>query len=288
MSHGKTQVLEISQGGPGRSTKRIGFDFVRDFSSDFAFDMSGFIQIFIFAGFLASALPANVGKLPPSFEICHTKQPKYDVCLLNAVEKAVQSLVKGYPPLGIHSIDPLSIIELDIDQGNGPISIKLKFKDLKISGFRDAKLSNIQYDIKNYKYAATAKVPKVVLKGNYNINGKVLILPIFGNGTCSLVLDNVTARINLNGKESKKGGKIYMVTDHFDFKFDTTKLSMKFENLFNGDKQLGDNMNVFLNENWDEILAELKPAIQDVFGAAFAQISNRIFTKVPYGDIFPE
>lgn len=30
-----------------------------------------------------------------------------------------------------------------------------------------------------------------------------------------------------------------MVTDHFDFKFDTTKLSMKFENLFNGDKQLG-------------------------------------------------
>ena len=47
-------------------------------------------------------------------------------------------------------------------------------------------------------------------------------------------------------------------------------------------------MNVFLNENWNEILAELKPSIQDVFGAAFAEISNRIFTKVPYSDIFPE
>lgn len=50
----------------------------------------------------------------------------------------------------------------------------------------------------------------------------------------------------------------------------------------------GDNMNRFLNDNWDEILKELKPAVQETFGLAFAEISNRIFTKVPYADIFPQ
>lgn len=46
-------------------------------------------------------------------------------------------------------------------------------------------------------------------------------------------------------------------------------------------------MNVFINENWPEILKELKPAIQDAFGAAFGDITNRIFKKVPYNKIFP-
>jgi hypothetical protein len=49
----------------------------------------------------------------------------------------------------------------------------------------------------------------------------------------------------------------------------------------------GDNMNKFLNENWPVILNELKPGIQDAFGAAFGDISNRIFHKVPYNKIFP-
>lgn len=43
----------------------------------------------------------------------------------------------------------------------------------------------------------------------------------------------------------------------------------------------GDNMNRFLNENWPEILKELKPSIDDTFGAAFQAIADRIFHKVP-------
>lgn len=45
-------------------------------------------------------------------------------------------------------------------------------------------------------------------------------------------------------------------------------------------------MNRFLNENSVEIFNELKPAIQQTFGAAFAEISNRIFTKVPFEEVF--
>ena len=47
-------------------------------------------------------------------------------------------------------------------------------------------------------------------------------------------------------------------------------------------------MNTFLNENWFEVLKELKPAISDGFGEVFKQISNRVFSKVPLDKILPE
>ena len=48
----------------------------------------------------------------------------------------------------------------------------------------------------------------------------------------------------------------------------------------------GDNMNRFLNENWPDILRELKPSIDETFGAAFKAIANRIFMNIPSNSIF--
>lgn len=48
----------------------------------------------------------------------------------------------------------------------------------------------------------------------------------------------------------------------------------------------GDNMNVFLNENWEDILKELQPGFEDSLSQAFLEISNRVFTKVPFDQIF--
>lgn len=45
-------------------------------------------------------------------------------------------------------------------------------------------------------------------------------------------------------------------------------------------------MNVFLNENWREILGELKPAMQDAFGSAFREITNRMYSRVPYDKLY--
>ena len=61
---------------------------------------------------------------------------------------------------------------------------------------------------------------------------------------------------------------------------------MSFENLFNGDKALGDNMNLFLNENWQDILKELKPSISEALSQIFAALINAVFGKVPYNEIW--
>lgn len=47
-------------------------------------------------------------------------------------------------------------------------------------------------------------------------------------------------------------------------------------------------MNVFLNENWQEILKELKPAISKAFGEAFRSIGNSVFSRIPLNQIAPK
>lgn len=59
------------------------------------------------------------------------------------------------------------------------------------------------------------------------------------------------------------------------------------ENLFNN-KALSDNMNSFLNENWQIILAELKPSVRDTLSTIVSGIISSVFDKLPYEDLFSE
>lgn len=61
---------------------------------------------------------------------------------------------------------------------------------------------------------------------------------------------------------------------------------MNFGNLFKGDKALGDNTNKFLNENWQDILNELKANLFDAFGQVVESLINSVFSKIQYKDLF--
>lgn len=96
-------------------------------------------------------------------------------------------------------------------------------------------------EVDKYHFIAPLKLPEgVSLKGHYKIDGKVLILPIKGEGACDLRLDNITAVVELIGKERKVKDIVYMEIEDFKFTFETTRLRIKFENLFNGNKQLSE------------------------------------------------
>lgn len=244
------------------------------------------------AGLLAVAAVAAAApkSLPSTWPTCKKTDPKLGECVRDAVHVAVRDLAaKGAKEFGVFPIEPLMIKQLDIDQGTGPVSIKLNFKDLQIYGLAAAHVGVVKAEVDKYHFVAPLTLPDGVhLKGQYKIDGKVLVLPIKGEGACDLKLSNITGMVELVGKQHKVKDVVYMTLEDFKFTFDTTRLQIKLENLFNGNKQLSDSMNVFLNENWADILGELKPAIQQAFGAAFGDISNRIFRKVPYHTIFKD
>lgn len=146
--------------------------------------------------------------------------------------------------------------------------------------------SGFTADPRTSKYEVHATVPKITINGKYKVNGQVLVLPIQGDGNANLIFDNLSLVVKYKPRIVEKKGKIYIQTDKFALDFDTTRLHIQLENLFNGQKLLGDNMNLFLNENWRDILTELKPAINLALEELFKGIINRIFSRIPYNDIF--
>jgi len=48
----------------------------------------------------------------------------------------------------------------------------------------------------------------------------------------------------------------------------------------------GDNMNLFLNENWMEVLKDMQPAFERALSAAFISIAQEFFNRIPLNQIF--
>lgn len=61
---------------------------------------------------------------------------------------------------------------------------------------------------------------------------------------------------------------------------------MQFSNLFKGDKALSEGTNQFLNENWQDILNELKPVLKKAIGSIINGVVSPVFNKFPYDQFF--
>ncbi|XP_015366046.1 PREDICTED: protein takeout-like [Diuraphis noxia] len=232
---------------------------------------------------------ASVVKLPKGFIACKKDDPGVNTCIQQALQTAVPHLVKGIPSLGLIPIDPLIISQMDINQGvsNGPLDIKLSFKDLYIHNIGSIKITSMKSNINNHTFNLKADFDEpLVLEGMYNIQGKIIILPIRGEGKSNLTLAALKVSIDINGKPVTRRGEEYMELESLDLKFSTSRLYIQLDNLFNGDQLLGNNMNMFMNQNWREILKDLQPAFESALGMAFQSVAHQFFYKVPYGKIF--
>lgn len=88
------------------------------------------------------------------------------------------------------------------------------------------------------------------------------------------------------GEPFEKKGKTYMRLVDYKVSIVPEKMTFRFDNLFNGDKRLGDEINKVLNENWDSIFNDVKAGYDESFGLIFKDLANRVFTRVPFNEIF--
>lgn len=93
-------------------------------------------------------------------------------------------------------------------------------------------------------------------------------------------------RIVFTGKPYEKNGETYMEATNLKLLSKPKHIYYHFDNLFNGDKALGDNMNAFLNDNWEPIYKEVQESFQNAFAEIFQKIISDVFSKYPYDKFF--
>nr|XP_013113143.1 unnamed protein product [Stomoxys calcitrans] len=212
-------------------------------------------------------------------------------CIANLINYILSEKYEGDESINLKSIDPLPLETVHIQQGEeSAVNIDMVLTNNSVQGWRTARAVQVKGFGKDMtkKNRLVFHAKALSLVGDYSINGKILILPIKGSGLSNITLVDVTLQMDFVGTPVEKDGATYMTIKDMMLDGEPSKIIYKVDNLFNGDKVLGDNMNLFLNENWKDIYNEVRPALARGFSVIYGAVINEVFTKFPYDKFFVE
>jgi Haemolymph juvenile hormone binding protein (JHBP) len=134
---------------------------------------------------------------------------------------------------------------------NSRFNLKSTFKDVKIHGLSTSKLNRTSINLDKFKIKSDIYTERLEMVGNYDMKGQVVFLPLEGRGKANISMHKLTSRHELFGEYyTKPDGETYINITDYKIKFKPKRVVFSFENLFNGDKNLGRTMNKFMNDNW--------------------------------------
>jgi hypothetical protein len=144
--------------------------------------------------------------------------------------------------------------------------------------------------------------PKIIIQCRYKLDGEVLLLPIKGQGQATVILGELQLCCGvvqnrafleemeilniLSFEEVRKSGKTHIKFVKSELEMDPSLVHYNFENLFNGDKVLSDNINGVLNDNWKEVFDEMKKDYTETVNRILIGLMNGFFAKVSIEEAF--
>ncbi|CAG4930267.1 unnamed protein product [Colias eurytheme] len=239
----------------------------------------------LFVLFLAvwSASPLS---LPDYLKSCSRNDPKLNECALKSARESLNLFALGDPSRGLLPLDPLYVAEMKIyvPDKNG---LKVVFKNNYFKGLAKLQMEDLKFDLDKKLITADALVTLDV-KNEYEVSGKILVLPIRSSGDASIKLKNTLLHIRIWYKHIKADdNKVYWNITKHDTKYEVEKATFRLENLLN-DKNIGDQINKLLNEMWREIVADVGPSICESLSASVVNNLAVLLNQVPYDELMPE
>ncbi|CAH1371389.1 unnamed protein product [Tenebrio molitor] len=175
---------------------------------------------------------------------------------------------------------------MTIDAGKGPVAVTQKFKNCRMSGFHAMKLHNFEFDFDKKTIHIVGTYPEIKKQCQYEFDGKILLLPIKGRGPSTIILKNLHIRHPFEYEEIKRKNKTYIKILSCNVTLTPELMSFNFENLFDGNKELGDNTNQVLNDNWKEVFDDVKNGYSEVFSQILIKLYDNFFSKVSLEEAF--
>ncbi|XP_014245421.1 protein takeout-like [Cimex lectularius] len=222
--------------------------------------------------------------LPEYLHICHRNQPDLAGCIKQSVEDLRPNLIQGIPELGVPPIEPLIIEEPISTKGSG---LTVTTKDLKAHGGGNFTILSMAIDIPSYIYKFTIAFDHLKILGNYVVDGKILMIPIKGDGDMICDVYNVEAFVTMHGEQITKDGVNQLHFKAMDVDVNVANGKIVLSNLFGGEKLLGDTINAAINLNFQYFLKELKPIISESLSLFILRSANKICDGLPYDEILP-
>ncbi|XP_044740772.1 protein takeout-like [Chrysoperla carnea] len=236
------------------------------------------VIIFLFCFTSAKHLPSYL----ENFGKCHRNSTQFDPCVLETLQLALPFILKGDPKYNIPNMLPLEIPEIIISGGK---NLVLKLVNISIIGLDDMKLAHVDVDSTNMKVKIKGEASKVMIIGNYDVKGQILVLPIIGKGTANFTFDDVTFIYSYSYGNIVRHNDQYFTIIGNHFTFDSQKAYLHLDRIFQDDERLNKETNLVINENWREIIDDMRPDIGETIGSIVTAIISGYYAHIPASEL---
>ncbi|XP_013109443.2 protein takeout [Stomoxys calcitrans] len=251
--------------------------------------LSIFLLTLLSAWTIIEAAPSS-GKrtrLPSFLKVCRRSDPQLNKCARNSLYALKDRLEYGIPELYIPPLEPLIIPEIKMNQDTGAVYLKSTYRNVELYGMSKFNIKSFNIDPSKMKFTTVMHFPNLTMNADYDIDGKIMMMPMEGSGQCNANFTDVTMTTVISGEREKKNGKTYLKVRDIKVNYKVDRVKIHLKNLFNGDKALGDRMNEFLNENWDSLSEELRPLLEKALSRVVRTSTDKLFKAYSYDDLLP-
>ncbi|KAH8322558.1 hypothetical protein KR074_005893, partial [Drosophila pseudoananassae] len=201
-----------------------------------------------------------------SIRPCSRDDPQLERCIIDAVYKIRPLLVHGdlgdgykTPPL-----EPLALDDIELGRTS---QFQAVFQNLEALGG-----SNFIIDR---------------LMGTYSLHLNLLLLDIKGRGNMQGYCENAKASVKMRGTRYQRNGQDFAKFTKMTMRIQFKDFKLNLENLFNGDRILGDVGNRLINNNQDLYLNEIVPGLERGLSKKFLDVANEILATATFDEMFP-
>ncbi|KAL9890614.1 circadian clock-controlled protein daywake-like [Glossina fuscipes] len=226
--------------------------------------------------------------LPPEIQKCKTGD---HACITQRINEVIRLYPKGNPTFGL---DDFSLIKLNKisaakKSSNSPVQLNFILSNLELRGIEKLTMFSSKGFVKDIKnIELDFNIPLLRINSLYELDGKLLLLPIKGKGNVEVILHDAHFVVTINVELEKRQGKNYIKFKKLVAKVEPKSTTFKFENLFDGNKELTDATNKVLTDSWQDVWNELGKDFNQGFADALYLILTPVADSISYDDYFAD
>ncbi|XP_017755831.1 PREDICTED: circadian clock-controlled protein-like [Eufriesea mexicana] len=153
---------------------------------------------------IASWTAAAIAELPPGVEPCPRTNDlaQYDRCVVKQLNVITPYLAKGIPSLKLPALDPLFLPSLTVDRNLEALKIKANMSQIRVYGATNFLIDDLKANPNDLSVSIKVQLPHVHVNGDYDVQGRLLLLPLNGAGSFKGNFTNTEVQVNAQGKEA--------------------------------------------------------------------------------------
>ncbi|XP_052132832.1 protein takeout-like [Frankliniella occidentalis] len=201
------------------------------------------------------------------------------------MQRAIADLSGGNAQLGTRPLDPLKVQSVHLSQGEGPFVLEMTFHDAEVDGLRGTVVQDVRADLARGEIVADLRTDSLQLRGPYDVRGRIILIPVNGNGMGIVRMDNPSMKMTMRGHQVVGDDqRNRFVVDSVDFDMVPEKTHFKFINEAKATQV--EILTRVVNDNDKAIMEALRPSISATFAEEIKGYAETIFKQVAFDDMF--